>query len=63
MLLLRFEGESGVTREAHAAGVESWPGLEQIDIGLGQAGRLPESVEVDEEPGAGRWRVVFTARL
>ena len=55
-----FEEEAGVTREVDATDAEGWPGLEQIDIGLGQAGRLPESVEVDEEPGAGRWRVVFT---
>ena len=60
VLTQRFEGDSGGTREADSAGVAAWPGLEQIDIGLGQAGRLPDSVEVDEEPGAGRWRVVFT---
>ena len=59
-LALRFEGDTGATQEADPSNVDGWPGLESIDIGLGQAGRLPDSVQVDEEPGAGRWRVVFT---
>ena len=60
LVLLRFEGDQAATREPDAAGTGSWPGLERIDLGMGRTGDLPESVEVEEEPGAGRWRVVFT---
>ena len=62
LLVLGFEGEQAVTREPDGRGPErgEWSAMESIDIGLGQAGRLPESVEVEEEAGEGRWRVVFT---